>query len=115
SYHDDGNDYWLTKEYGVVVYSDNLCPYYVIETYDGYTVVRSNGYSPYEGDEVYGDLSRLGFRDLYNYTDNSIMRGEITDYWLTYGEAQYLIDNLCYGYSRTAQKKTIKQGLLKKK
>ncbi|MET0464978.1 MAG: hypothetical protein ABW007_17575 [Chitinophagaceae bacterium] len=115
SYHDDGNEYWLTKEYGVVVYSDNSCPYYVVETYDGYTVVRSNGYRPYEGDEVYGDLSRLGFRDLYNYTDNSIMRGEITDYWLTYGEAQYLIDNLCYGYSKTAEKKTIKQGLLKKK
>jgi hypothetical protein len=115
SYQDDSNDYWLTKEYGVVVYSDNLCPYYVLETYDGYTVVRSNGYRPYEGDEVYGDLSRLGFRDLYNYTDNSIMRGEITDYWLTYGEAQYLIDNLCYGYSKTAEKKTIKQGLLKKK
>jgi hypothetical protein len=115
SYQDDSNDYWLTKEYGVVVYSDNFCPYYVIETYNGYTVVRSNGYRPYEGDEVYGDLSRLGFRDLYNYTDNSIMRGEITDYWLTYGEAQYLIDNLCYGYSRTADKKTIKQGLLKKK
>lgn len=117
SYHDDGNDYWLSKEYGVVVYSDSYCPYYVVETYNGYTVIRSNGYSPYEGDEIYGDLSRTGYRDFYNYTDNTIIRGEVTDYWLTYGEAQYLIDNLCYGYNKSATttKKTIKQGLLKPK
>lgn len=115
SYYDDGNDYWLSKEYGVVVYSDSYCPYYVVETYNGYTVIRSSGYSPYEGDEIYGDLSRTGYRDLYNYTDNTIIRGEITDYWLTYGEAQYLIDNLCYSYNKSATKKTIQQGLLKPK
>lgn len=117
SYYDDGNDYWLSKEYGVVVYSDSFCPFFVVETYDGYTIIRSNGYMPYEGDEIYGDLSRTGSRDIYNYTDNSIMRGEITDYWLTYGQAQYLVDNLCYSYSKTPveNKKVIKQGLLKKK
>jgi hypothetical protein len=114
SYYDDDTNYWLSKEYGVVVYADSYCPYYVLETRSGYTIVRSNGYVPYEGDEIYGDLSRLGTRDMYNYTDDSIIRGEITDYWLTYGEAQYLIDNLCYGYNKTAQKKAIKQGMLKK-
>jgi len=87
----------------------------VVETYNGYTIIRSNGYRPYENDEVYGDLSRLGTRDIYNYTDNSIMRGEVVDYWLTYGEAQSVIDNLCYGYNRTANRAVIKQGLLKKK
>lgn len=117
SYYDggDNNDYWLSKEYGVVVYSDSYCPFYVVETYNGYTIIRSNGYRPYEGDEIYGDLSRLGTRDIYNYTDNSIIRGEVMDYWLTYGEAQSVIDNLCYGYSKSPNQKTIQQGLLKKK
>ncbi|HEX2846788.1 MAG TPA: hypothetical protein VHN59_09575 [Chitinophagaceae bacterium] len=115
SYYDDGNDYWLSKEYGVVVYSDSYCPYFVVETYNGYTIIRSGGYRPYEGDEIYGDLSRTGYRDLYSYTDNVVFRGEVTDYWLTYGEAQYMIDNLCYGYNKSATKKTIQQGLLKPK
>ena len=113
-YDDGGNDYWLSQEYGVVVYSDSYCPYYVVETHNGYTVIRSNGYRPYEGDEVYGDLSRTGYRDFYNYTDNAVFRGEVTDYWLTYGEAQYLVDNLCYTYNKSPQKKAIQQGLLKK-
>ncbi len=121
-YHGGGDnelDYWLSKENGVVVYSDGYCPYYVIETYNGYTIVRaSSGPTPYEGDEIYGNLSSRGYKDLYNYTDNSIIRGEITDYWLSYGDAQYIIDNLCYTYSKggaATEKKVIKQGLLKPK
>lgn len=119
--YDNGSeqDYWLSKENGVVVYSDGYCPYYVLETYNGYTIVRSvNGPLPYEGDEIYGNLSSRGYKDVYNYSDNSIIRGEVTDYWLSYADAQYLIDNLCYSYNKSAtgvEKKTIKQGLLKKK
>jgi len=95
-YHND-DDYWLSKESGEVIYSDSFCPYYIVETYNGYTVIRStSGFTPYEGSIIYGDLSRLGYRDLYNHSDGTIIRGEVTDYWLTYGEAQYLIDNLCY-------------------
>ena len=112
-------DYWLSKENGVVVYSDGYCPYYVLETYNGYTIVRTvSGPTPFEGDEIYGNLSSRGYKDLYNYSDNSIIRGEITDTWLSYEDAQYIIDNLCYTYNRSAtatEKKVIKQGLLKKK
>lgn len=118
SYHGgDNSDYWLRQESGVVVYSDTYCPYIVVETYDGYTIMRwTGGLAPYEGDEVFGNgLSNYGYRDFYNYTDNTIFRGEVTDYWLTYAEAQYIIDNLCYTYSKGAEKKQIKQGLLKKK
>ena len=109
----DDTDYWLRKESGIVVYSDNYCPYYVIETNNGYTVVRATGYQPYEGDEIYGDLSRRGVKDMYNYTDNSITRGEVTDYWLSYADAQYVIDNLCYTYSKTGEKKVIRQNVPK--
>jgi hypothetical protein len=113
SYYDD-TDYWLSKENGIVVYSDNFCPYYVIETYNGYTIVRATGgITPYEGDEIYGNLSGRGYKDLFNYSANTIIRGEITDYWLTYGEAQYLIDNLCYTYGRGGEKKQIRTDLKK--
>jgi len=92
-----GEDYWLSKERGEVVYSDTYCPYYVVETYNGYTIVKSSGgFTPYEGSVIYGDLSRRGYMDIYNRSDGTIIRGEVTDYWLTYGEAQYLVDNLCY-------------------
>ena len=117
--YDNGNDldYWLNKEYGVEAYSDNYCPYYVVETYNGYTIIRATGYKPYEGDEIYGDLSYFGYRTFYDYTDDSFLKGEVTDYWLSYAEAQYLIDNLCYGdvYGKGVEKKAIRQGLLKKK
>ena len=104
--YDGGSDidYWLSKENGYVVYSDAYCPFIVVETYNGYTIMRhSGGLAPYEGDEIFGDLSRRGYREFYNYTD--------------YSEAQYIIDNLCYTYGKGTQveKKQIKQGLYKKR
>ena len=90
-------DYWLSKERGEVVYSDSYCPYFVVETYNGYTIIRSTtGFTPYEGSVIYGDLSRRGHMEFYNRSNNSIIRGELTDYWHTYDEAQDLVDNLCY-------------------
>ena len=95
-YHSD-EDYWLRQERGEVVYSDSFCPYYVVETYNGYSIIHSNsGYTPFEGSIIYGDFSRRGYRDFYDRSEGIVIRGEVTDYWLTYGEAQYLIDNLCY-------------------
>ena len=104
TYYDNGGG-WMSKESGIVVYADTYCPYYVIETYRGYTIIRATGgFTPWEGDEIFGDLSRYGFREFYNYTDDSFIRGEVTDYWLSYGEAQYIIDNLCYTYNRVEGK-----------
>ena len=113
-YGGNEEDYWLSRESGVVVYSDDYCPYYVVETRNGYTVIESIGtYAPYEDAVVYGDLSRKGLMDLYNRSRGTIIRGDVVDYWLTYDEAQYMIDNLCYtGYKSadgTATKKVIKK------
>jgi hypothetical protein len=119
--YDDQEDYWLSQESGDVVYADQYCPYYVVETNSGYTIIRAtNGYAPYEGTVIYGDLSRRGSRDLYDYNDDVVIRGEITDYWLSYADAQYIIDNLCYSYNRsstqgTTAKKAIIQGTRSKK
>jgi len=96
-YYGNDESYWLSKERGEVVYSDSFCPYYVVETYQGYCIIRStSGYAPYEGSIIYGNLSVRGTKNLYNSSDDTIISGEVTDYWLTYGEAQYLIDNSCY-------------------
>ncbi len=95
--YDYEEDYWLRQDRGVVVYSDSYCPYYVVETYSGYTIIRSSsGFTPFEGSVMYGDFSRRGYRDFYNRSEGFVINGQVTDYWLTYGEAQYLIDNMCY-------------------
>jgi hypothetical protein len=89
-------DYWLSKERGEVVYSDSYCSYYVIQSYNGYTVVRSyGGFKPYEGSIVYGDFSYAGTHDIYDYSSGVVFSGTVTDYWLTYFEAQDAIDYYC--------------------
>jgi hypothetical protein len=96
-YYENDESYWLRKERGEVVYSDSYCPYFVVETYNGYAVIRAiSGFTPYEGSVVYGDFSHAGIGDMYNSSDGTIQRGDLIDYWLTYGEAQNTIDNLCY-------------------
>jgi hypothetical protein len=93
-YNDE--DYWLSKERGEVVYSDSYCNYYVVQTGHGYTILRSyGGYKPFEGSIVYGDFSYRGTFDVYNYSSDVVFTGTVTDYWLTYFEAQDAIDYYC--------------------
>ncbi len=89
--------YWLSKERGEVVYSNSYCNYYIVETANGYNVLRSyGGYKPYEGSILYGDFSYTGTRDIYDRTSGIIFSGTITDYWLTYNGAQDAIDYYCH-------------------
>jgi len=89
-------NYWLSKEKGQVVYSDSYCNYYVVETASGYTVIRAYGtYKPFEGSVVYGDFSYRGTNDIYNRTTGVIFTGTVTDYWLSYSEAQDALDYYC--------------------
>ena len=97
-YNSGGFDesYWLAKERGEVVYSDSYCSYFVVETSFGYTVVQSYGsYKPYEGSIVYGNFSSRGTRDMYNRSTGIVFTGSVTDYWLTYSEAQDALDYYC--------------------
>ncbi len=88
--------YWLVKERGEVVYSDSYCSYFVVETNSGYNIVQSySGYKPYEGAIVYGNFSARGTRDLYNRSTGYVFSGTVTDYWLTYNEAQDALDYYC--------------------
>ena len=89
--------YWLTKERGTVVYSDPYCQYYVVETLNGYSVVRAwNGYKPYQDAVVYGDFTNYGARDFYNYTYGFTFTGEVVESWLSYYDAQLAVQYYCH-------------------
>ena len=89
--------YWLSQERGEVVFSDPYCQYFIIETFDGYTVLRSySNYKPVEGSIVYGNFSNYGTRDFYNRSNGVIQTAEVKEYWLTYFEAQDAVDFYCY-------------------
>jgi hypothetical protein len=110
----NSENYWLSKERGEVVYSDSYCNYFVVETYYGYTIVRAYGtYKPYEGAVVYGNFSSQGTKDMYDYTSANVFTGTITDYWLSYAEAQNALDYYCplygKGTTRVFKQSTIKQ------
>jgi hypothetical protein len=97
TYIDQDENYWLSKERGEVVYSSPSCSYYVVQTYNGYSVINSaDGYRPFEGSILYGNFSNRGLRDIYNYTNDIIVTGDVRDYWLSYGEAQSAVDYYCY-------------------
>jgi len=92
----NNENYWLSKEQGEVVYSDTYCSYFVVETYYGFNIVKTySGYKPFEGSIVYGNFSSPGTRDMYNYSTDVVFTGTVTDFWLTYTEAQDALDFYC--------------------
>ena len=92
----DENSYWLSQEQGHVVYSNNSCGYYAVETSYGYTIIHNlDGLRTYEGDQMYGNFGADGTRNFYNYTANVITSGTVVAYDLTYNEAQNAIDYYC--------------------
>lgn len=106
----NNENYWLSKEQGEVVYSDPYCNYYVVETYYGFNIVRAYaGSKPYEGDIVYGNFSSPGTKDMYNYSARLVFTGTVTDYWLSYNEAQDALDYYCpiYGKNGNAPEKRV--------
>lgn len=88
--------YWLSKERGQVVYSSSTCPYYLIETVNGYSVIRSISNRPYEGDILFGDFSYYGVKDIYDRTGGLVISGDVKEYWLTSSGAQDALDYYCY-------------------
>jgi hypothetical protein len=102
------NAYWLSQERGDVVYSNNNCGYYVVETNYGYTVIRNlDGLKIYDGDVLYGDFGAFGSRNFYHFTADIITRGTVVEYDLSYSAAQNAFDYYCpYGKSSGA---TIRQ------
>jgi hypothetical protein len=99
--YQNDSTYWLSQERGDVVYSDNSCGYYVVETNYGYTIIQNlDGLRIYNGDVMYGNFGGYGLRDFYNYSADVITRGTVVEYDLSYNAAQDAIDYYCpYGKS----------------
>jgi len=94
---DIDESYWLSKERGTVVYSDPYCEYYIVESINGYSVLRSwGGFKPYEGAVLYGDFSYYGVREFYNRSQGIISSADVIEYWLTYYDAQVAAEYYCY-------------------
>jgi len=95
-YGDVNESYWLSRERAEVVYSDSYCDYYVVESVNGYAILRTFGGSrPYEGAVLYGNFSNYGARDFYNRSSGYVFTAEVMEYWLTYYEALDAIDYYC--------------------
>jgi len=89
--------YWMAQERGVVVYANSFCDFFIVETYNGYSVLRSwDGYVPYQGDVLYGNLSNWGARDFYNRSAGHLIQCDVKDYWLSYYQAEDDINYYCY-------------------
>ena len=92
----DDSSYWLSQERGDVLYSNNFCGYYVVETNYGYTIIQNlDGLRTYEADVMYGNFGGYGTRNFYNYTADLVTRGNVVEYDLTYNEALDAIDYYC--------------------
>jgi hypothetical protein len=105
----NNENYWLNQEEGEVVYSDPSCSYWVVETYNGYTVIHTNSVSkPYEGDLVYGNLSNRGTRDMYNFQGRFVFTGTVIEYWLSYSQALDVLDYYCPLYGKGLQTRVFK-------
>ncbi len=92
----DDHSYWLSQERGDVVYSNNYCGFYVVETNYGYTIIQNlDGLRTYEADVMYGDFGGYGTREFYNYSADIITGGNVLEYDLTYHAAMDAIDYYC--------------------
>ena len=81
-------NYWLRQERGVVVASDYSCDYFVVETNNGYSVLRNwGGSSPFPGSVIYGNLSFYGMSQYYNRSEGYIFDADVRNYWLSYNAA----------------------------
>ena len=90
------NSYWLSQEKANVVYSNNYCGIYVVETYYGYTIIQNlDQLHTYENDVMYGDFGNYGTANFYNYTADVVTRGDVLEYDLSYNDAQDAIDYYC--------------------
>ena len=92
----DARGYWLSQESGDVVYSNNICGYYAVETNYGYTIIENlDGFSNLRGDVMHGNFGSNGNRDFYNYNADVVTRGRVVEYDLSYNKALDALDYYC--------------------
>jgi hypothetical protein len=87
---------WLYKEKAYVTFSDYRCDWYVVETRDGYSVLKSwDGSVPTEGAVLYGEFGAWGVKRIYNRTEQYIMSADVREYRLNYYDAMDEMNYQC--------------------
>ena len=93
-------DWMRSHDEGVVTYVDYYTGNYIIETYEGYTVIESWGdYTPREYDREYAYFSSRGVQTIYNRSGDYFKQARIVESWLSLSDAFEVLDALSYnGY-----------------
>jgi hypothetical protein len=98
AYHDDDidPDYWMrTHEKATVAYVDYFTGNYIVDTYNGYSVIESySGVTPREYDREYANFSNRGIQTIYNRDGGYFTEGRVVDSWLSWSDAMYLLDEI---------------------
>lgn len=89
---------WMrTHDEGIVSYVDYYTGNYIIETYEGYSVIESWGdYTPREYDREYAYFGNRGVQTIYNRSGNYFTQGRVVESWLSLSDAFYVLDQLGY-------------------
>ena len=91
-------DWMRSHDEGIVTYVDYYSGNYIIETYEGYTVIESGGnYTPREYDREYAYFSSRGVQTIYNRQGDYFKQGRIVESWLSLSDALDILDQLGYG------------------
>ena len=87
---------WMrSHEKGNVAYVDNYTGNYIVETFDGYSVIQSlGGVIPRQYDTEYAYFSNPGSQTVYNYDGNYYSKERVIASWLTWSDALDVIDNI---------------------
>lgn len=91
-------DWMRSHDEGVVTYVDYYTGNYIVETYEGYSVIESWGsYTPREYDREYAYFGNRGVQRIYNRNGDYFSDGRIVESWLSLSDAFYVIDALAAG------------------
>ena len=87
---------WMrTHDHGIVAYVDYSTGNYIVDTYNGYTVIESwDGVSPIESDHLYAYFNNRGVQSIYNRSGSYFSQGRVVEHWLTWNEAIWIIEDM---------------------
>jgi hypothetical protein len=90
---------WMrSHEKGSVAYVDNYTGNYIVETYEGYSVIQSlGGIVPREYDNEYAWFNTNGSQSVYNYDGNYYTKENVIGSWLSWADALNLLNNISHG------------------
>lgn len=97
-YGPSNEEQWMSShEKGSVAYVDNYSGNYIVETYQGYSVVQSlGGVVPRTYDNEYAWFSNPGTQTVYNYDGNYYTKERVVESLLTWSDALIILDNISH-------------------